>query len=323
MKKTPILIFFTVIFSISFSKTLPSVFPLYYNYAYVIYDSHDQSDYLTPRDYYGKIQVHRNDHMEIQFRVEKGVEINIKMSVWLFDHEPTDEEVTGWTQWEPHDATINYNSPEDYDIYEFPGGVDTKGCNYIGLRFTPQQSVLHLTFFARSSFYNYIKDLNYNTNYYADMSIFPDGKFPSQFHYYIRIAVHSEDKMEIQLESSKIYTENSFKVDVCQYKYSPTTANVYGDYIPPGTVCNNITSTRIDKGSVYDTHITEFTTNKDISHLAIHIACYIPGQEYLKFYIFSETGLAIAIIVIIVVVCVAVVGGGVGYGVKRYRRRDI
>ena len=320
MKAFQTILIFTLFLSIFCSTTFPDVYSLYYNYAYVIIDSHS-SDFLPPSTYYGKIKAHRNDNIEIQFRVDKDIQIAFDISVVTFDHDPSDSEVMNYASWTGYNAVKDI-SPVDYDIYKYPSIISTDNYNYIAIRFTTLYSLYHLTFFAMSQYYNYIKDIDYNVAYYADMSIFSSGVFPDEFHYYFRVNAFSEDNMEIQLETTKVYTANSFKVDVCQYKSRPTTANVYGDYVPTGTACNDITYTNIDKGSVYDTHRTEFTTNKDINYLAVHIACYIPGQNYLKFYIYSETGLKVGIIILIVVLAVALVGGGVGYGVKRARRSN-
>lgn len=323
MKVINFILILSIIFSASYAAT--TVYSLYYNYEYVIFDSKGGPSYLEPSTYYGKIQVHKNDIMDIRFKVLKQEDQTIIVNAALFDHDPTDIEVKASTvSWRGMDL-FKQDLDEYYYLYRLQSQFNTGQYFYLAIKFETIGLLHYLSFFAYSSKYNYIKDLEYNTHYYADMSFFPGSKLPEEYHYYIRIGVHSDDKMEIQLEVYKTDIQYNFKVDVCQYKYWPNTENVYGDYVPINNVCYIGIKQRIDHGSQYDTYVSEFTTGEDIKYLAIHIGITNNYYDinYLGFYIYSETGMAIGIIVLIVIICIAVVGGGTGYGVHRYRKRAI
>lgn len=322
MKAIEAIFLLSIIFSTTYAAT--TVYSWYYNYEYEIFNNNGGSSYLEPAVYYGKIQVHSDDLMDLRFKVYKNAQITFVVSAALFDHDPSDIEVKASTvTWIGMPMVVDRDSLTDYDIYKLQSPFNTLGYFYLAIRFETKQSLHYLSFFAYSGKYNYIKDLEYNTYYYADMSYFPTKKLPEEYHYYIRIPVHSDDKMEIRLEVRKTPITRLFDVDVCQYKYWPTTANVYGDYIPIDNVCYIKITPSYDHDSSYDKYIYEFTTGEGITYLAIHIASYNNGLDYLSFYIYSETGMAIGIIVLIVVLCIVVLGGGAGAGYRAYRKRTI
>ena len=164
-------------------------------------------------------------------------------------------------------------------------------------------------------YYSNIKDLNYNTDYQFDVSVWSPPKVPYGYQIYVRIAVHPDDKMEIQLTTQSAYDKKTaFKVDVCQFKQKPSESQVY--YGSDSKVCKNGLS--IDDSSEDKKYVYPFTTESEINYLAISIINQLNDLNYLFIYIYSETGMAIAVLVVIIVIPCLIVIGVVGFLLKKF-----
>lgn len=296
---------------ISSSTTVPTV---YYNYDYNLFNYY--SDSTT---YYFRAIVRSGQEMDVELKVLKNYYVNnyFNVRVLAYDYNPGDGDIIN---------QINYKAWKDLDERPVDRGDYINYAfyykayyNYLGIivtRLTDVSIKDYLTFRVDVTKYYYsdIKDLNYNTDYKFDTSIWKDNKIPDGYQIYVRIAVHPDDKMEIRLETQSSYNKNTaFKVDVCQYKDKPTESQVY--YGTDSKICKTGLSNESSEDKKY---VYPFTTEEGINYLAICIINQISALNYLYIYIYSETGMAIAVLVVIIVIPCLVVIAVVGFLLKKF-----
>ena len=155
MKAIEAIFLLSIIFSTTYAAT--TVYSWYYNYEYEIFNNHGGDYYLEPAVYYGKIQVHSNDLMDLRFKVYKNAEISFIVSAALFGHDPSDSEVKDYTgTWVGMPMVVD-SRPSDYDIYQLQSPFNTGAYYYLAIRFETTQPLHYLSFFAYSGKYNYFK----------------------------------------------------------------------------------------------------------------------------------------------------------------------
>ena len=142
----------------------------------------------------------------------------------------------------------------------------------------------------------YFYDISYNTEYEVDMSKFyPYNFMPAGTHYYFRVAVEEDDKMQIQLTVQKNAIIN-FKVDVCGFMGRPSDSQVLNGH----DRCRNSLSGRLDRTEHdRDIYLFDFETITGVNYLAIHLENY-DSLYYLSVYIYSAKGSYIALILILI-----------------------
>ena len=296
-----IIIIIALVGIISSSSTIPTI---YYNYDYNLY-----SDYSASTTYFFRAIVIIGQEMDIELKVLKNYynQDYFDVEVRAFDFNPEDDDIYYGTRAKYTRKLIQRRVDRgDYSNYAFNFQADFK---YLGIIVTREKNTYiqdYLTFRVDVTKYYYsdIKDLNYNTDYKFDVSIFNKNQIPNGYKIYVRIAVNPEDKMEIRLETQSSYNKNTaFKVDVCQYKDKPTESQVY--YGINSEICKVGLSNESSESKKY---VYPFTTEKEINYLSICVINNIGGLDYLYIYIYSETGMAIAVLVVIIVIpCLVVI----------------
>ena len=293
------------------SSAIPVV---YYNYDYNLYNDYKS----TIEKYYFKAIVKSGQKMEVQLKVLNNNYYPNYFSVIILEYanDPYDnyiyDEIYAQSRSTP---SGDGKSKGDYTYINF---FHQAAYNYLGIIVTRQSSFRqysYLTFRVDVTKYYYsdIKDLNYNTDYVFDVSIWQPPKVPYEYQVFVRIEVHSEDKMEIRLETKVYYNKDTdFRVDVCQFKDKPTESQVYyGD----SNICKNGLSNDSSESKKY---VYPFTTEKDINYLSIRIINQLDDLDYLYVYIYSETGMAIAVLVVIILLPCLIVIGVVGFLLKKF-----
>jgi hypothetical protein len=264
--------------------------------------------------------------MDIELRMNENEFQSNYFTIYVLDYgfDPTDEQITGRSG----TSVQRYLTGRTYTqgiykviafAYTTAEYIDTP-YNYLGIIVSYQQtstwqtfSYLYFRVDVTKYYYSNIKDLDYNTYYPYDTSIFNDGYIPYLYQIYIRIAVHPEDKMEIQLETKATYDKaNAFKVDVCQFKNKPSESDVF--YGKPG--CKLGLANESTESNKY---IYPFTTDSEINWLSISIINQIGDRKltYLNMYIYSEKGMAIAILCLIIILPILIVGAIVAFVLKK------
>lgn len=91
---------------------------------------------MEPAVYYGKIQVHSYDYMDLRFKVYKNAQINFIVNAALFDHDPSDSEVKASTvPWSSMTMVVDRSSLIDYNIYQLQSPFNTGAYYYLAIRF--------------------------------------------------------------------------------------------------------------------------------------------------------------------------------------------
>jgi hypothetical protein len=316
------IVLFAFLIGIIATSTSPTVVPVWFNYDYSL-----QKDYsLHYSEYYFRAKVEPQKKMDIELRMNENEFQSNYFTIYVLDYgfDPTDEQITGrsgttiqrylsgrtYTQGKYKVIAFAYTTAE-YLATQY---------NYLGIIVSYEQTSVWQTFSylyfrvdVTKYYYSNIKDLDYNTYYSYDTSIFNDGYIPNLYQIFIRIAVHPEDKMEIQLETKATYDRaNAFKVDVCQFKNKPSESDVF--YGKPG--CKLGLANESTESNKY---IYPFTTDSEINWLSISIINQIQDRKltYLNMYIYSEKGMAIAILCLIIILPILIVGAIVVFVLKK------
>lgn len=298
-----------LIFGIISCKVDPTqTFDIWYNYEYNLktYLGLEYPFYAfrLPVNYVGKMDI------EVKINTFES-QHNFAFRVFQYNYEATPDDILNDRSSSLPDF-LGKDSYEEgkYTVYRYTF-VSKEGGMYFGIKLElPVFTYNYIIFRVNSRRYQYsnVKELSLNQDYPIDTSIFGDRKVPQGYHIYIRIPSFSEDNMEIQLTTHKVYNRaNAFQVDVCQYDNFPTESQVY--YGDPGRPCdNNIENvSKEDKKFVY-----KFSTESKINYLSIRIINNQQDLNYLNIFIYSETGMAVALLVVVIVLPILAVGA-IGY----------
>jgi len=310
------IIWLIIIIGLSFGREVYQEFQdLYYNTEYSLIKDYSQNF----QEYTFRAQVIPSDTMDMEIKISKDDANYFGISVYEFDHKPEKAEVLGY-----YGTQISYSATGTYKedncwVYSFTFTADN-WATFFSIHIYYQNTWISLdTLIFRIDLtkykYSKIKELNYNTDYQIDTNRFSGNSYyiPPNYQIYIRIAVHSEDKMEIRLTTHEANDKNKdFKVDVCQYTTKPTEEQVY--YGNKAAKCENGLQNESDKTKEY---VYPFTTIQDINYLSISIINQYGHLSYLNIFIYSETGMKIGFIILIVVACILVVGGIIGFVMKK------
>lgn len=307
------IILFCLLLGIISATTLPIV-DVWFNYDYSL-----QKDYSsTYNEYFFRATVLPNEKMDIELRMTQSEFNDNYFSVLVLDYEnyPSDDVIYNKQGYQTP-LQPNWYDQGNYKVLYF---TYTSINSYLGIVVSYQQTWLkfsYLLFRVDITKYKYsnIKELAYNTYYEYDTSIFNPPVIPRGYQIYIRIEVHQDDKMEIQLETKATYdAKNAFKVDVCQYSTKPLEKQVY--YGTGALKCNTGLSNESTESMKY---IYPFTTELDANWLSISIINQIQDRDltWLNMYIYSEKGMAIAILCLIIIAPIIVVGGIVVFVLKK------
>lgn len=310
-----IIFIITLVGIIAASEYLP-IPTIYYNYDYNLYDTYSRSY----TEYFFRAIVKSGQTMDVELRVKNSEFYTgyFSVTVLAFYNNPTDDNDIYYRRNynDKQDLTGRYIDRGDYKYIAFR--YDAK-YNYLGIIVTRSSTYRQFSYLifrvdVTKYYYSDIKELNYNTDYYFDTSIWDPPKVPYGYEVFVRIAVHPEDKMEIRLETKVYYNKDTdFNVNVCQFKDKPTESQVY--YGTNSEICKNGLSNDSSEDKKY---VYPFTTEKEINYLSIKIINQLTDLSYLYIYIYSETGMAIAVLVVIIVIPCLVVIGVVIFLLKRF-----
>lgn len=162
--------------------------------------------------------------MDIELKLKKSEFINhnyFRVLVMSFNEYPTDNCIY-YRQYYQEMIYPNsrYYAIGDYIVIAF---YYQTNYNYLGIIINFQQAFQSFSYInfrvdVTKYYYSDIKDLTFNTNYTVDTSMFSPPILPFGYQNFIRIHNESVDEMEIQLTTHDSYKNDSFKVDVCEYK---------------------------------------------------------------------------------------------------------
>ena len=307
-----------IIFIFALIGIVFSDFPIptmYYNTDYVL-----DKTAISYAKYYFRAVVDDSKKMDFELVVKNSEfhENYFQVKVIGYSYSPSDTEIYRYYWDGLTGLTGRYINRGDYKVIAFRYDVTTY-YNYLAIEvsyttYRPSYSYIVFRVDVTKYYYSNIKDLNYNTDYKFDVSIWDPPKVPYGYQIFVRIAVHPDDKMEIQLTTQSTYDKNSaFKVDVCQFKEKPSESQVY--YGSNSKVCKNGLSNDSSEDKKY---VYPFTTESEINYLAISIINQLNDLSYLFIYIYSETGMAIAVLVVIIVIPCLVVIAVVGFLLKKF-----
>ena len=310
-------IYFILIFGLIYCSTDPKqVFDLYYNYEYSL-----QKDLSLDYTFYAfRLQVNYDGNMDFEIKIpENDYQDPFTLYVFEYIDWPSNEAILNSEYSKQVVGTDQYKEG-GYTVYSY-GFTASKIGKYFGIQlYLNNDSIYSMNYIivrVNSSKYRYsnIKDLNFNTDYSIDTSIFTTNnkKIPLYYQIYIRISVFGDDEMEIQLTTHKAYDKNTaFKVDVCQYVDKPTEEQVYyGNGAAKTQAYLENTSDDEEK------YIYPFTTIQGINYLSISIINQLSDLDYLNIYIYSKTGMAIAVLIVIIVVPILIVAGIVYFVLRK------
>lgn len=309
------IILFCLLLGIITSASLPIV-DVWFNYDYSL-----QKDYSSSyKEYFFRATVLPGEKMDIELRMTKSEFHSNYFSVLVLDYYnyPSDNSIYNKADYNYRETPVSsYYDQDNYRVLYF---TYTSRNSYLGIVVYFQQDWIqfsYLLFRVDITKYKYsnIKELDYNTYYTYDTKIFNPPVIPKGYQIYIRIAVHQDDKMEIQLETKATYdAKNAFKVDVCQYSSKPVEKQVY--YGTGALKCVTGLSNESTESMRY---IYPFTTELDASWLSISIINQIQDRDltWLNMYIYSEKGMAIAILCLIIILPILIVGAIVVFVLKK------
>ena len=307
------IILFCLLLGIITSASLPIV-DVWFNYDYSL-----QKDYSSSyKEYFFRATVLPGEKMDIELRMTSSEFYDNYFSVMVLDYNtyPSDASIYNKEGYRTIPQAHSYDQG-NYKVLYF---TYTSINSYLGIVVSYSQAWIkfsYLLFRVDITKYKYsnIKELDYNTYYTYDTSIFNPPVIPKGYQIYIRIAVHQDDKMEIQLETKATYdAKNAFKVDVCQYSSKPVEKQVY--YGTGALKCVTGLSNESTESMRY---IYPFTTELDASWLSISIINQIQDRDltWLNMYIYSEKGMAIALLCVIIIVPILIVGAIVAFVLKK------
>ena len=291
---------------------------LYFNYDYVL----DKAS-ISYAEYYFRASVDQKTTMDFELVVKNKefTENYFEIRVVGYSNSPEDDDIYNYPWRNIGSLGARFYDKGDYKVIAYKY-VASSYYNYLGIQVsytTTRPSDFSYSYIlfrvdVTKYLYSNIKDLNYNTDYQFDVSIWDPPKVPYGYQIFVRIAVHPDDKMEIQLTTQSSYDKNSaFKVDVCQFKEKPSESQVY--YGSNSKVCKNGLGNDSSEDKKY---VYPFTTESEINYLAISIINQLNDLSYLFIYIYSETGMAIAVLVVIIVIPCLVVIAVVGFLLKKF-----
>ena len=136
-------------------------------------------------------------------------------------------------------------------------------------------------------------DINYNTEYVVDISKFGDY-LPANFHYFFRLSVEEDDKMQIQLKVLRDAIIN-FNVYVCGFEIFPNSREIFFG----NPACVKLQNTRSSLDDYYDKYLYDFETAIGIHYLGVHLE-NLYSLHYLSVYVYSAKGSYIALILILI-----------------------
>jgi hypothetical protein len=302
------IIYLLLVFGLAFCGTVipTEVYDIYYNYEYSLMQNYNQK-----YKYYAfRLPVNGGDKMDIEVKIAKQSAQTFQVTVYEYDYYPSVENIINHEGHYVQSPAQDDREYGNYWIYYFTvqASVNYK---YFAIDVTiPDDDYKTLIFQVDLTKYKYstIQDLNLNTDYPWDKSIFTDGLIPLYYQIYIRISSFSEDKCEVQLTTD--YTINrlsDFRVDICKYSYKPTQQQVYyGDINVPCE--NNIPNT----GEADKYYYFPFETESNVNYLSIRVTNNLGDLKNLKIFIYSETGMKVAILVVVIVLPILAVGA-IGY----------
>ena len=311
------IIYLIILIATTFGRTVrPDFTDLYYNTEYSLINDYSRNY----NEYTFRAQVYPNDEMDLEIKISKNDPNYFTIVVYEFDHMPNKDEVLyDTTHNRPYRVKGDPYTEDNCWVYPFTYQVSNWAYYFSIHIYYDNTWVSFDTVIFRIDLtkykYSKIKELNYNTDYQIDTKRFSGNDYfiPPNYQIYIRIAVHSEDKMEIRLTTHEANDKDKdFKVDVCQYTTKPTEEQVY--YGNKAAKCENGLKNESDKTKEY---VYPFTTIQDINYLSISIINQYGHLSYLNIFIYSETGMKIGIIILIVVACILVVGGIIGFVMKK------
>jgi hypothetical protein len=197
------IILFCLLLGIITSASLPIV-DVWFNYDYSL-----QKDFSsTYNEYFFRATVLPGEKMDIELRMTSSEFYDNYFSVMVLDYNtyPSDASIYNKEGYRTIPQAHSYDQG-NYKVLYF---TYTSINSYLGIVVSYSQAWIkfsYLLFRVDITKYKYsnIKELDYNTYYTYDTSIFNPPVIPKGYQIYIRIAVHQDDKMEIQLETKATY----------------------------------------------------------------------------------------------------------------------
>ena len=305
---------FLLIFGFIFCSGDPTVaFDIWYNYEYNL----QKQMYLDYSFYVFRLPLNYVGKMDMEVKIHAADLHDFRFSVYQYNYDASMEDILNHVKvaWQP--ALKGQPEPYqegDYIVYPYTFESYADGM-YFGIELTlPNYSYNYIYFRVNTNKYQYsnVKELELNKDYTIDTSIFGDKVVPAGYQIFIRIPSFSQDNMEIQLTTHKVYNkQTAFKVDVCQYDKLPTESQVY--YGDPDRPCNRDIQNISEEEKLFR---FPFSTESKINYLSIRIINKEQDLGYLNIYVYSETGMAIAVLVVVIVLPVLAVGA-IGYFLYR------
>lgn len=257
---------------------------VYYNYDYAL-----EKDYSSSySEYFFRAIVKSGQAMDIvlKFKKEEFISDYFAVTVMGFIDNPVDDYIYNRKNYH----SIKYLAGRTYDVEDFTvAAFHYQADNiYLGIivyyhgNYKPY-SYINFRVDVSKYYYSDIKDLTFNTNYTVDTSIFASAVLPFGYENFIRIHNESVDEMEIQLTTHESHKNNSFKVDVCEYKEKPTELEIYYGIGAEKCVIGLENFSDDDKLFRY-----LFTKDENISYLSIGIRNQISSLSYLNIFIYND-----------------------------------
>ena len=308
-----IICLFLIFGFISCTEDPSQAFDIWYNYEYNLQKQmrlqYSRYVFRLPVNYVGK--------MDMEVKILASDDNTFSFEVYQYNYEATLDNILN------RDAISDYPDclgegktyyEGSYIVYPYTFRSRQNG-KYFGIELTlPNFSYNYIIFRVNSQKYQYsnVKELKLNTDYPIDTSIFGDEVVPAGYQIYIRIRSFSQDNMEVQLTTHKVYNKyTAFQVDVCQYDDVPTESQIY--YGDPKRPCNREIQNISEEEKLFR---FPFSTESDVNYLSIRIINKEQELGYLNIYVYSETGMAIAVLVVVIVLPVLAVGA-IGYFLYR------
>ena len=275
------IVFLLILGIIACSSVIP-VIDLYYNGEYEL------SQYYSEEiNAYGfRLPVIPYDKLDIEIKIKKEEIFNFNGLVYTFAYRPSDEDIRNYAGTLISHLSENRYDEGDYTVYyktfEVPGGI-----NYFAAYAYYSAYQFHSNIYVRINLsrykYSYIKDLAFNTDYEYDTSIFSTGIIPQYYQIFMRVPIN-DDTIEIQLTTKKEYDKNAaFKVDVCEFVYSPTSTDIYY-----GTISRKCTNNLQNTSTESLKYKYPFSPSENIQYLSICVTNLNDDLTYINTNIYSE-----------------------------------
>ena len=276
--------FFFIIGFIS-CKAVPKVFDTWYNYEFDLKSQIEQDNFEC--DF--RLPVNPGDKMDVEFIIAKNDSSSFSCRAFEYNYRPSDDDIISMEGGQEISIINDFSYEEgDYMVYSFSFSSSMAAAYFaIFVQLQTAQPYSYLVFRVNVARYKYsfIKDLNLNTNYIMDTSIFPDTRIPNSYQTYLSVPIVSQEEIEIILSTLTTYDKNNdFRVDVCGYVEKPTEKDVY--YGNPGVPCINDLENISDEDKKY---IFPFTFEENINYLSIRIINQLGDLTYLNIYINSTS----------------------------------